>query len=213
MKTLRLWISVITVFLIFIPACGSQSEITVAATGTRDVDPGPGMFLQASEAKQRAIELGCDGSHEHLMDGKTWFMPCSDHVAWAMLTGETHDHAVEESQDSGDNHGHSHDHDHGSSNMMMSVSPDVADVVIEIEFRDGTVVTSEDRVSVSNGDQIVFSVVSDVDEVVHVHGVDLMGEVSSNRSENYFGFEINASGIFEVEFEYSGVFITELLVS
>ena len=61
--------------------------------------------------------------------------------------------------------------------------------------------------------QIVFSVVSDMDEFIHVHGVDFMGEVSANSSTNYLGFTMEVPGIFEVEFENSGTFITELLAS
>ena len=105
-----------------------------------------------------------------------------------------------------------HDHDHGSSNAMETLFPDQADVVIEVEYFEGEVITSESRVSASDGDVIVFSIVSDVDELIHVHGVDYLGEVSSGSSPSYFGFKIEASGIFEVEFEDSRTFITELLV-
>ena len=106
-----------------------------------------------------------------------------------------------------------HSHDHGSAEAMPVVSPDDADVLIEIEFRNGAVYVSKNRVSVSSGDQVVFAITSDVDEYVHVHGVDLMGEVLSGVSKNYLGIQIQTSGIFEVEFENSGTFITELMVS
>ena len=106
-----------------------------------------------------------------------------------------------------------HGHDHGSAEAMSVVSPDSADVLIEIEFRNGVVDTSKNRVSVSSGDQVVFAITSDVDEFIHVHGVDLMGEVLSGDSKNYLGIQIQTSGIFEVEFENSGIFITELMVS
>ena len=105
-----------------------------------------------------------------------------------------------------------HDHDHGSSNAMEALFPEQADVVIEVEYLEGEVITSESRVSASEGDVVVFSIVSDVDELIHVHGVDYMGEVSPGSSPSYFGFKIEASGIFEVEFEDSRTFITELLV-
>ena len=109
-------------------------------------------------------------------------------------------------------HDHDHDHEHGSSNAMEALFPEQADVVIEVEYLEGEVITSESRVSASNGDVVVFSIVSDVDELIHVHGVDYLGEVSSGSSPSYFGFKIEASGIFEVEFEDSRTFITELLV-
>ena len=106
-----------------------------------------------------------------------------------------------------------HAHDHGSSNMMMSISPEQADVLVEIEFRGGEVFTPSNRVTISRGDQIAFAVISDVDEFIHVHGVDYMGEVSSGGSTSYLGFTMDALGIFEVEFENSGIFIIELLTS
>ena len=117
-----------------------------------------------------------------------------------------------ETSDHGHDHDHDHGHDHGSSNVMETLLPEQADVVIEVEYLEGEVITSESRVSASEGDVVVFSVVSDVDELIHVHGVDYMAEVSSGSSPSYFGFKIEASGIFEVEFEDSRTFITELLV-
>ena len=127
-------------------------------------------------------------------------------------TPVTSSHSHEGHHDEKDSDGHGHDH-HTSSNMMMAMSPNQADALIEIEFRDGEVITSANRVSISIGDQIVFSVVSDMDEFIHVHGVDFMGEVSANSSTNYLGFTMEVPGIFEVEFENSGTFITELLAS
>ena len=121
-------------------------------------------------------------------------------------------HDEEKDSDHHDHHDH-HAHDHGSSNMMMSISPEQADVLVEIEFRGGEVFTPSNRVTVAKGDQIVFAVISDVDEFIHVHGVDYMGEVSSGGSTNYLGFTMDALGIFEVEFENSEIFIIELLAS
>ena len=123
-------------------------------------------------------------------------------------------HSGDESHESKEtgNHDHHHDHDHGSSNAMAVLSPDQADVIIQVEYLEGEVITSENRVSVSDGDVVVFSIVSDVDELIHVHGIDYLGEISSGGSPSYLGFEIEVSGIFEVEFENSRTFITELLV-
>ena len=120
--------------------------------------------------------------------------------------------SYENKETSDHDHDHDHDHEHGSSNAMEALFPEQADVVIEVEYLEGEVITSESRVSASNGDVVVFSIVSDVDELIHVHGVDYLGEVSSGSSPSYFGFKIEASGIFEVEFEDSRTFITELLV-
>ena len=137
-------------------------------------------------------------------------LACSD-SAEAPSASDRSPHSSNESKEAS-SHDHDHHHDHGSSNAMETLFPEQADVVIEIEYLEGEVITSESRVSASNGDVVVFSIVSDVDELIHVHGVDYLGEVSSGSSPSYFGFKIEASGIFEVEFEDSRTFITELLV-
>ena len=140
-------------------------------------------------------------------------LACSD-SADTPSDSDRSSHSSDESYESKQtsDHDHDHDHDHGSSNAMEILFPEQADVVIEIEYLEGEVITSESRVSASSGDVVVFSIVSDVDELIHVHGVDYLGEVSSGSFPSYFGFKIEASGIFEVEFEDSRTFITELLV-
>ena len=137
-------------------------------------------------------------------------LACSD-SAEAPSASDRSPHSSNESKEAS-SHDHDHHHDHGSSNAMAVLSPDQADVLIQIEYLGGEVITSETRVSVSDGDVVVFSIISDVDELIHVHGVDYLGEVSSGSSPNYLGFEAEVSGIFEVEFENSRAFITELLV-
>ena len=137
-------------------------------------------------------------------------LACSD-SAEAPSASDRSPHSSNESKEAS-SHDHDHDHDHGSSNAMAVLSPDQADVLIQIEYLGGEVITSETRVSVSDGDVVVFSIISDVDELIHVHGVDYLGEVSSGSSPSYLGFEAEVSGIFEVEFENSRTFITELLV-
>tara|TARA_B100002051_G_scaffold41062_1_gene35382 strand:+ start:6086 stop:6568 length:483 start_codon:yes stop_codon:yes gene_type:complete len=137
-------------------------------------------------------------------------LACSD-SAEAPSASDRSPHSSNESKEAS-SHDHDHDHDHGSSNAMAVLSPDQADVLIQIEYLGGEVITSETRVSVSDGDVVIFSIISDVDELIHVHGVDYLGEVSSGSSPSYLGFEAEVSGIFEVEFENSRAFITELLV-
>ena len=138
-------------------------------------------------------------------------LACSDSVD-TPSDSDRSSHSSDESYENKETSDHDHDHEHGSSNAMEALFPEQADVVIEVEYLEGEVITSESRVSASEGDVVVFSIVSDVDELIHVHGVDYLGEVSSGSSPSYFGFKIEASGIFEVEFEDSRTFITELLV-
>jgi len=40
---------------------------------------GKPLFNTKEEAERVAKELGCSGSHEHIIDGVTWYMPCSEH--------------------------------------------------------------------------------------------------------------------------------------
>ena len=40
---------------------------------------GKPLFDTKEEAERVAEELGCSGSHEHIIDGVTWYMPCSEH--------------------------------------------------------------------------------------------------------------------------------------
>ena len=215
MKFSKTSISIIATSLLLcnaISACGVLPRIPLISSGAENGDAGDDTFLQVEDAENRATELGCSGAHEHLIDGKTWYMPCSDHAEWMRLTGDNHDHDDGSAHVAGkESTHHDHDHDHGNSNMMEVISPDQADVLIEIEFRDGEVTAPANRVSSSIGDRIAFAVVSDVDEFIHVHGVDFMGVISSSSSTNYLGFTMETAGIFEVEFENSGAFIIELL--
>ena len=43
------------------------------------VQDGKPLFSTREEAEAVAIQLGCEGYHEHEVDGKVWFMPCSLH--------------------------------------------------------------------------------------------------------------------------------------
>ena len=40
---------------------------------------GKPLFDTKEEAERVAKDLGCSGSHEHIIDGVTWYMPCSEH--------------------------------------------------------------------------------------------------------------------------------------
>lgn len=40
---------------------------------------GKPLFDTKEEAERVAKELGCEGSHEHEIDGKVWYMPCNEH--------------------------------------------------------------------------------------------------------------------------------------
>jgi hypothetical protein len=62
------------------------------------------------------------------------------------------------------------------------------------------------------GDRVRFKVESDVADHIHVHGYDLMEDVSPDRDAR-FRFEATIEGRFEVELEDRGAQIAELEVS
>lgn len=62
------------------------------------------------------------------------------------------------------------------------------------------------------GDRIRFTVVSDLDDEVHVHGYDVSREVRPGRTAK-FSFPAEITGVFEVELEHSAVPIAELRVN
>jgi hypothetical protein len=63
----------------------------------------------------------------------------------------------------------------------------------------------------AKGDRVRFKVQSDVADEVHVHGYDLMKDVSKGGSVS-FSFPATIEGRFEVELEHAGTQIAELEV-
>ena len=52
------------------------------------IQDGKPLYDTKEEAEKVALEIGCEGSHEHEIDGKTWYMPCATHT-------ETNDRLLE----------------------------------------------------------------------------------------------------------------------
>ena len=59
-----------------VPNCVPQKMSNDLAKIEQDGKP---LFDTKEEAERVAKELGCSGSHEHIIDGVTWYMPCSEH--------------------------------------------------------------------------------------------------------------------------------------
>ncbi len=68
------------------------------------------------------------------------------------------------------------------------------------------------KLSFKGGDEIRFSVSSDVADEVHVHGYDLMKDVKAGGTVS-FAFKGDIEGVFEVELEGAGVQIASLKVA
>ena len=58
-----------------------EEEINVQAAPTFKsiVQDGKPLYDTIEEAERVAKELGCEGYHEHEIDGKVWYMPCTTH--------------------------------------------------------------------------------------------------------------------------------------
>ena len=89
---------------------------------------------------------------------------------------------------------------------------DASQVIVGL-FADGNVrLDSDERVEAAVGEVISITIDSDVDEEVHVHGYDLFADVTPSEAATFL-FVADTPGRFEIEFESSGVFIAELVVS
>jgi len=81
-----------------------------------------------------------------------------------------------------------------------------------IVLRDGEPVGGVEELEYSAGDEVDFTVHSDVADEIHVHGYDLNKDVEAG-GEVSFSFPAEIEGIFEVELEQSGTEIAELRVN
>jgi cytoskeletal protein RodZ len=80
-----------------------------------------------------------------------------------------------------------------------------------IVVRGGGPVGGVKRLEYENGEQVRFSVSSDVADEVHVHGFDVAKDVQAGGSVR-FAFRADFEGVFEVELEHRKVQIAELRV-
>jgi len=81
-----------------------------------------------------------------------------------------------------------------------------------VEVKNGQPVGGVQKLDVTEGDDVRFTVKSDVDEEVHAHGFDVSKPVGPGEPAR-FDFEAGFTGIFEVELENSAVPIIELQVN
>ncbi|MFQ5516156.1 MAG: hypothetical protein ACE5E8_01135 [Acidimicrobiia bacterium] len=86
-----------------------------------------------------------------------------------------------------------------------------ADILVDVRFQEGDVTPPPRRVDVAGGSLVEIRVVSDVAEMVHVHGYDLALTLQPEVSKS-LRFTADIRGVFEVEFEDAGELIVELKV-
>jgi hypothetical protein len=105
--------------------------------------------------------------------------------------------------------------DTGGPSPTRSATPSAAptpDVVeIEIEVEDGRV-DGRSEYAVPVGERVRIEVRADVADEVHVHGYDLMADVSPGRPA-VIAFRADAAGVFEVELEDAGKLLFRLRVA
>jgi len=106
------------------------------------------------------------------------------------------------------------DNNDSSSSTSTSTSTTAAPkpAVQAIVVSGGKPVGGVKRLSYNNGDQVRFSVQSDIADEIHVHGYDLMKDVPAGGSVS-FSFPAKIEGVFEVELEGRKEQIAELRVS
>ena len=123
------------------------------------------------------------------------------------------DHDHDDADDHDDAEGeHDHDHDDADAGEALDVEAAEADVVIEVDFAGGEVTVEDDRISIDRDSTVALVITSDVAEHVHVHGFDLFADVAPGQPATLV-FAADVPGVFEIEFEDSFTFITELEVS
>jgi hypothetical protein len=96
-----------------------------------------------------------------------------------------------------------------SATPSATPTPDV--VEIEIEVEDGRV-DGRSEYAVPVGERVRIEVQADVADEVHVHGYDLMADVSPGRAA-VIAFRADAAGVFEVELEDAGKLLFRLRVT
>lgn len=106
-----------------------------------------------------------------------------------------------------------HTHEGANAAIEDGLTANDADITISATYAGGDVVLDgDDRVEVSVDDIVMITISSDVAEEAHLHGYDILAEASPG-SDGLILFTATTPGRFEIEFEQSGTFIAELVVS
>lgn len=84
--------------------------------------------------------------------------------------------------------------------------------VLEIAIEAGEILSGPDRIEAELGSTVMFVVVSDAVDHVHVHGYDVLFDVAPGRPAEV-QFIADVPGIFEIELEDSHLLLVELEVS
>lgn len=83
---------------------------------------------------------------------------------------------------------------------------------VTLEFADGEVVGGVQTIEATSGEEVTMTVTSDVEEELHVHGVELREDLPPGEHVEVT-FTPEAEGVFEIELHESGQVIANLEVS
>ena len=111
------------------------------------------------------------------------------------------------------NDGHSHAHGPASSGIEDGLAVGDESVAVNASFAAGAVLLDgEERIDAAVGDVVLIAIESDVAEQAHLHGYDILVDVAPGEPATIL-LTADTPGKFEIEFEESGAFIAELVVS
>ena len=100
-----------------------------------------------------------------------------------------------------------------STTTETTTEPEVEQpTVVRVTVVDGVPEDGIVRASVSKDDRVALVVTSDVADEIHVHGYDIMRDVTAGGTAR-LPFTATLPGVFEVELEDHGVQIAELTVN
>jgi plastocyanin len=91
-------------------------------------------------------------------------------------------------------------------------SGEQADVTVDVTVANGKVNPSGATIKVKAGQTVLFKVISDADDELHIHGYDKELELSPGKPASV-KFTANMKGTFEVETHKSGKLVAKLVVS
>lgn len=213
-------------------------EITPEAEGTDPVDGQGHLHLYVDGEKITRlygthwhVSSLTEGSHEIMVE-----LSANNHLAYADLDGnpimamatvevsaeqamadDGHDHGEhgdehsEHSDDEGHGDEHSHDHGEAQTDEEQAALGD-PDQMIEVAVADGEVTIESERVDVALGSTVMIIVSADITEEIHLHSYDVLADVTPDEPGQIV-FVADVPGVFEIEFEQSGMFLFEVAVS
>lgn len=155
---------------------------------------------------------------EHLVELE---LNANNHATYAIdgepiRTGETLSGGGESSnvgQNAAADDGHDHDHSNANGPIEDGVAASDATATLTAQYLGGEVtVDGDERLEAMTGDVIAIMVTSDVAEEAHLHGYDIFVDVVPGEAAMIL-FTADTPGRFEIEFEQSGAFIAELIIS